>query len=270
MVCPSTKHIIRAITCVYLVIPARHIETLELLNHYYLLFPNHAHARAYQDHILRLHRLAQSYNPASLDFVKSTGSKILDDSNQDIDALLQDFALSPPSVRLTLRKLEKPYKSSITPILRSFGYKHLGEPENKTGRAVLFWVDGYQPSTFSIKTMLAKDGQDRGLQWGPLRGDGTINVLNIDKTVNEIDNDEEESVTIGQPGRADRRARRDGHDELTPKRRTIQRWVISFEDEAEARRFVRVWHRKSYSFPLETESPSIGDPDPLVHAEFMW
>ena len=267
---PTTEHIIRVITCIHLVIPARHIETLEPLNHYYLLFPNYAHARAYQDHVIRLHRLAQTYNPASLDFVKVTAPKIMDDSSQDADALLQDFALSPPSVRFTLRKLEKPYKSSLSPILRTFGYKPLGEPENMAGRAVLFWVDGYQPSTFSIKTMLAKDGQDRGLQWGPLRGDGAINVLNVDKVEIETDDDEEESANSTQPERADRRGRRDGYDELTPKRRIYQRWVISFEDEAEARRFVRVWHRQPYSFPLETESRSFGDPDPLVHAEFMW
>ena len=50
----------------------------------------------------------------------------------------------------------------------------------------------------------------------------------------------------------------------------FSRWVIAFENESEARRFVRVWHRKAYPFPIEHENYTQGEPTALVHAEFLW
>ena len=100
--------------------------------------------------------------------------------------------------------------------------------------------------------MLAKDGQDRGLQWGPLNGKGSIEAL--DPAPSEADGTE---LPIADEPRK-------------TKKRFLQKWIIVFEDENEARRFVRTWHRMPYPFPLRDESAPYGEPPPLVHAEFLW
>lgn len=180
---------------------------------------------------------------------------------------MQDYTLSPPFVRLSLRLMDTPYRQNVRKVLDYLGYPQIVTPDDKAGRSVLFWVNGYQPSTLSVKTMLAKDGQDRGLQWGPLRGCGNIDVFNVKP--GEDDDEEAEAEAAGEPdsGGWDRWQR---DVELKPKRSWVQRWVISFEDEAEARRFVRVWHRMPYMFPLQTEFPSVGEENMLVHAEYLW
>ena len=75
--------------------------------------------------------------------------------------------------------LKPPYRQNLCEVIESMGYPQLVEPEDKSGRAVLFWIDGYQPNTPSLTTILSKDGQHRGQQWGPLRGLGNIQVLDI-------------------------------------------------------------------------------------------
>ncbi|MCJ1394440.1 hypothetical protein MMC18_007421 [Xylographa bjoerkii] len=248
------------------VIPSRDMSSLSPTSNYYLLFSNPAYARAYQNQVIYLHQLAQTYTPTSLDFPMPPAPGVLDTKGQDVYALLQDFTISPPSVRMSLRVSIPPYHANLQRLLEIGGYPQLVQPENRAGRAVLFWVDGYQPSALSIRTMLAKDGQDRGLQWGPLRGNGEIEVLHVHAEGNGDENGENDmTASDDEPGLS---AWRD--IELKPKRHGHQRWIISFEDEAEARRFVRVWHRRPYPFPLQGESPPQGEPHPLVHVEFMW
>jgi hypothetical protein len=245
------------------------VATLSPRGHYFLLFPNLAYAQAYQNHVIHLHRLAQTHNTTSIDWgvPVSHNGKNGNINSEDIPALLQDYTLSPPSVRLTLRLLDTPYRRNIRKVLDYLGYPNIVTPDDKAGRSVLFWVNGYQPSTLSVKTMLAKDGQDRGLQWGPLRGCGSIDVFDVKR--GEDDDEEAESEIEGEPdtGRWEKWQR---DEELKPKQNWVQRWVISFEDEAEARRFVRVWHRMPYMFPLQNEVPSRGEENMLVQAEFLW
>ncbi|MCJ1405460.1 hypothetical protein MMC11_008688 [Xylographa trunciseda] len=248
------------------VIPSRDMSSLSPTSSYYLLFSNPAYARAYQNQVIYLHQLAQTYTPTSLESPMFLTPGVLDTKGQDVYALLQDFAIAPPSVRMSLRVSLPPYHANLQRLLENEGYQQLVQSDNKAGRAVLFWVDGYQPSALSLRTMLAKDGQDRGLQWGPLNGKGEIEVLHVDAENSGGENGEND-VTASEdgPGLSEWR-----DNELKPKKHGHQRWIISFEDEAEARRFVRIWHRRPYSFPLQDESPSQGEPEPLVHAEFLW
>ncbi|MCJ1379326.1 hypothetical protein MMC17_002427 [Xylographa soralifera] len=248
------------------VIPSRNMSNLSPTSSYYLLFSNPAYARAYQNQVIHLHQLAQTYTPTSLDFPMPPPPGVLDTKGQDVYALLQDFTISPPSVRMSLRVQIPPYHANLQRLLENEGYPQLVQSENKTGRAVLFWVDGHQPSALSLRTMLSKDGGDRGLQWGPFRGHGEIEVLHVHADDSGGENGDNDITDSGDGyGRSEWR-----DAELKPKRHGHQRWIISFEDEAEARRFVRVWHRRPYPFPLQEESPPHGEPAPLVHAEYMW
>lgn len=253
------------------VIPVRNYSSLSPGSSYYLLFSNPAYARAYQNHAIHLHQLAQTYTPTSLDFPVPPPPGVLDAKGQDIHALLQDFTLSPPSVRMSLRVIFPPFTANLRLVSENQGYPQLTSTNVKAGRAVLFWVDGYQPSRLSLQTMLAKDGQDRGLQWGPLRGEGDIESLHLNVDP-EIEDSEENEAAAGHDPYG-QNLRKDSHKvdvELKPKRRGKQRFLISFEDEAEARRFTRLWHRRPYPFPLQDENPPYGEPEPLVHAEFLW
>ena len=102
--------------------------------------------------------------------------------------------------------------------------------------------------------MLARDGQERGIQWAPSTGKGSVDLLEKDyrKIQNEM-SDEDDAE--------------EGSSE-SKKKLTYSRWVISFEDETEARRFIRAWHMRPY--PEDGMRLADGEPEPLIHAEFLW
>ena len=52
-------------------------------------------------------------------------------------------------------------------------------------------------------------------------------------------------------------------------RRTKIRWIIAFEDENEARRFVRRCHLRPFTSGLNDWEHK-GDHAPLMHVEYMW
>ncbi|KAL9113185.1 MAG: hypothetical protein Q9187_007654, partial [Circinaria calcarea] len=203
------------------VIPARDPETLQPQGHYFLVFPNPAYARTYQNHVLHLHDLASTHTPSSLESPMAPPPGMLV-QGEDVYTLLQDYALCPPSQRISLRVLQPPYLHGVRKTLQDRGYTALVSPENRSGRSVLFWINGHQPTTFSVKTVLAKDGQERGLQWGPLNGKGSIDLL--DAPAGKPENPK------GQNPAADEDA------EVKSKKHRFSRWVIAFEDEMEARR----------------------------------
>ena len=49
-----------------------------------------------------------------------------------------------------------------------------------------------------------------------------------------------------------------------------KRWLVFLRDETEARRFIRIWHKRP--FPLWNFHTSLenGEALPLVHTEFIW
>ena len=68
----------------------------------------------------------------------------------------------------------------------------------------------------------------------------------------------------------------DGFDQGSPsvsgEAASYPRWIISFEDENEARRFVRTWHQQPWPGRIATDDISYGygDSSPLIQAEFLW
>ncbi|MCJ1476949.1 hypothetical protein MMC13_005618 [Lambiella insularis] len=253
------------------IIPVRHHSSLSPTSSYYLLFTNPSYARAYQNQVIQLHRLAQIHTPTSLESPIPPTPGVLDSEGHDVYAMLQDFTLSPPSVRLHLRIVFQPFTAALRLVSEHHGYPQLVDGNDKAGRAVLCWVDGYQPSKFALRDMLSKDGNNRGLQWGPLRGEGDIEVLNVDADAEGGDGEKsEEAAGDHRSGQSRGKIPLARDVELKPKRHGRQRFLISFEDENEARRFVRLWHRRPYPFPLQDEAPTYGEPEPLVHAEYAW
>ena len=231
-------------------IPSRDADSLLPLNRYYLLFSNPAFARAFQNRAMHLHRLASAHTPTSMVSPIFPAPGTMHDG-EDIHVLLKNYTVAPPSQALFLRALFPPYTSSIRRILAANGFPNLTQPVDRSGRSVLFWVDGFQPSTISVKNMLVRNGQDRGISWAPATGKGSITLL-------------EKAPRKAQTGS------NGGGDQALKKKPSFSRWVISFEDETEARRFVRAWHMKPY--PLTDDGAQIadGEPEPLVYAKFLW
>lgn len=168
--------------------------------------------------------------------------------------MLQEYALCAPSQRLRIRALFPPFDSRISQVLKDRGYAQLTKPINKAGRSVLFWVEGYQPSTYAVKQLLAENGRDRGILWSPEKGKGDVDLVKTDVARNLDEFDVEEDPEWENLSR----------HELYP------RWVISFENETEARQFVRVWHLQPFPIHSRSEKARDDEPPPLVHTEFLW
>ena len=231
-------------------IPARDPETLQSLGHYLLLFPNPASARVYQNHLRHLHALSGTHTPTSIESPMAPAPGMVVDG-EDVYTLLKDYALYPSSQKISLTMLSQPYGSTIQRTLDHHGYPELVLPNNRSGRSVLCWVNGSSPTTHVLKTFLVKDGQQRGLQWGNLSNSEWITSLkSVTAQTEEVEDVERLPDT-----------------EFGPKKR-MMRWIISFENDSEAWRFVRSWHRQP--FPLEYDGRLHDESSPLVHAEFLW
>ena len=211
-------------------IPARDQTTLQQSGYYFLLFPNPAYARAYQSRVRSLHRMARAYTSASIEW------PVLPPSSVDSDAL-QIYALFAPSQRVSLKTLLPPYKSQMNRLLEQRGYPQLVYKDGTMKKAVLFWIDGYQPSLYALQHAISRDGRARGLAWA---------LAEVESPIEKVLEYVEDSQSP---------------DSASP------RWLISFQDENEARRFVRLWHHRP--FPLKYQHMGWADP-PLMSVEFVW
>ena len=241
------------------IIPARNEKSLLFKNRYYLVFPNAGLASAYKQRAEFLHKLARAHTPTSLmsPLLPPTGTMV---NGEDAGALVREYTLAPPSQPLSLRVLHPPYQHSVLRLLAADGTVPLVHPTNQAGRSVLLWVDGHQPSTYEVGSMIGADGRDRGFRWSPSIGNGTIEQFDgqprlvMPKLKDEGDSPAAEEEVVEEQGN----------------KGIYRRWLITFEDETEARRFIRVWHRRAFplwQFGVPWED---GEPLPLVHAEFIW
>lgn len=233
------------------VIPGRDLSTLQQSGKYYLLFPNPAYARAYQAHVWNLHQIARTHTPTSVESPITPPEGMLEEG-EDVYTTLQNYALSPPSQKISLRIVVPPFSPSLKRLLSQRGYSQIVDPVDKTEKAVLLWVNGYQPNLTMIRNMISQDGKHRGLAWAIANGENSIEKVEVPLVALDA-TEKPEYAEDDEPNRS---------------RRLYPRWIISFTDENEARRFTRTWHRRP--FPLRGESVAVGEPPPLVHAEFMW
>lgn len=227
-----------------IVIPARDPVTLDQAGYYFILFPNPAYARAYQNHVIHLHHMARTHTPTSIESPLPLQPGVIV-SGQDAFTLLQDYALCPPSQKLQLKLLSPPYSPNTEQLVSQRGYTQLTDGTDRTGRSVLFWVDGRNLTTSMIKHIVVADGRDQGLAW--------------DMSIEQVD-------TLASTADAANHATAVAYDEFaeTEARRCAPpRWILSFSDESMARRFIRVWHRRPFPSARGHEAR-------LVHAEFIW
>ncbi len=161
------------------------------------------------------------------------------------------------------------------------------ETRQSRATSVLFWIEGHQPSTFSLKETLARDGRDRGLQWsialsrsspgsGVPRSSASINV-NTPLAITKLASPQSNTPPIINPETEARDQNDDDDDDDRTELQTqlstrkVSRWIIRFDTESEARRFVRGWHQRPWPWPSRgRESAAYGDEAPLVGVEALW
>ncbi|MCJ1306766.1 hypothetical protein MMC25_000409 [Agyrium rufum] len=274
------------------VIPGRTISTLAPNGLYYLLFPSHDLASAYMSHVTYLHNLSRKYCPTSLDspLPPFPGQKI--DGIDNIYGLLQDYTLTSSRQNLSIEILRPPYRYPLAGLIGDKGYRSLlsNFEDDSLGRSVLFWVKGYAPSQAEIQAWIAKDGRRRGLYWGgeeQQMGGVGLRVQRVEITAVV----REKAVEAAAAAKSSRTKRRNGsiveslldgeesgddgswmtesetmgeEDNLELARSIKRKWVITFQDEAEARTFVRMWHGEAWDIAYRDLLP------PTIHAEFLW
>lgn len=231
-------------------IPARDQFTLEPSGYYFLLFPNPAYARAYQSHVVALHRISRTHTPTSVESPMSPPPGMVL-QGEDVYTVLQNYTLCPPSQTISLKIRFPPYSSGMKRLLDQRGYSQLNRLGDKSCSSVLFWVNGYQLTSDQIQRMIHCDGQHRGLDWNLASGKPIEKTDNAELGADELQEDPFlQNSTLHNP------------------RSPYPRYLIPFIDENEARRFVRAWHRMK--LPINEEKMADGEPWPIVHAEFLW
>jgi len=265
----------KKLTSALTVIPGRDPKTLKQETHYFLVFPNPAYAQTYQKHVLRLHQLARTHTPTSIESPMPPPKGMLI-KGEDVHSLLQDYTLCPPSQKPLLVHFPPPLSTELKRLLRNHGYPEITQPLDKTGRSVLFWVEGFVPLLEQVQQLLTRDGRTRGMAWALLNGKDSIQQLDPSShsskdLSNDLSNEEEaEGADVDEPAGMEREevlGERQAFRDYA--RRTRIRWTIAFEDENEARRFVRRWHLRPFLEAFQ-EKALEGDHTPLVHAEFLW
>ncbi|KAE9370645.1 hypothetical protein N431DRAFT_468675 [Stipitochalara longipes BDJ] len=258
---PKGNHIEGWTSGILKVIPARDRNTLEKLGHYFILCSDHAAARAFLDRTKALHRLARS-------------QRIMEDSGvpippgylpegEDSVKLLAGFSLAPAYGNVSMRILVKPYRPPVTRLLKEGGPAARITKESKAGEMVIFSVDIGHISQYDLEEALRDDGRRRNLHWKLGREEaGNIVKLTYD---DQVDNSEEGLEEVGD------KTKETKEEYLLRKKeehRRPSRYVISFRDRNEARRFVREWHRRP--FPVRRIHNPGDEPIPIVNAEILW
>lgn len=138
-------------------------------------------------------------------------------------------------------------------VLGNGGPAALARQRTNSEDMVLLSVDWGRISHFDLKVAISRDGKRRNLPWNLIAGDGAIVKVSSEEQNGEIDEPEDSSFASSSRRR---------------KIRGPARYIISFNDPHEARRFVRVWHRRP--FPVNREHKVSNVPPPIMNVEMFW
>ena len=235
-------------------IPARDPQTLEPQGHYFLIFSTDAAARAYRQQLVHLHRILRTHNKNAILPSLSPPPGFVKDG-EDIYAITQAYTIIPASQTLvTSRILQQPLSPTVQQLIKDGGYPQIATSDAVFENKVLFSLDKGFPTVQAIRLLLSKDQRERNLHWK--LAEHHNDILKLGKSnVESLVNVEGDDVF-------------DDQHRSTNRRTQHTRWILSFQDSQEARRFVRSWHRRAIE-DLEYHSPD-GEPSPQASAELLW
>lgn len=242
------------------VIPKRDPETFERQETYFMLFSSPAAARAYQEHLIRLHYLARTHSPTSLTSpIPAPPGTLVD--GEDTHHLRQIYAIFDPALDIkggNVRILTNIYKKEIQQLIAQQGYDLLVQGQDqKSGKGRVMLTLEHVPLTPRLLwERIMEDGHARGLYWS-LAGDEKA-ITRVEGSLfsfskqEENDDDKDEDEAIERARAANK----------TPK------WLIDFTDRDEAKRFTRAWDRRP--LPGVSITDLAGEDPSLVRTEMLW
>ncbi|KAG5295804.1 hypothetical protein I7I50_08685 [Histoplasma capsulatum G186AR] len=223
------------------IIPLRFPDTLRRSNTWILIFYSPAAAKEFQDKVYRLFEFARDNLPTS------TMSRITPPPNYTADGAceyrLNDYTLTSPWLPLSLYACLEPFDQKLQDAIDL--HNNLASRHGKHGFPVRIWIDSQSRFTLKqeyVRRLLLWDGQNRWSPWQLVEQDPITPLM--EPLSNEILTPDEESSAEGDC------------------------WRIAFQTAAEARRFVRVWHRSV--LPKLDALPFYPDPPPLMKAECLF
>lgn len=248
------------------VVPGRDPVTLDRKNFYYLFFKSPLSAFVYQGRATRISRLAWSHAqkhaplPAFVD-----GENALD--------LINSYTLTPPSQQIVLRQLSHPPLPMVETLIERGGYPRLVDAKAAGQHLVMLRLEGPKMTSVQISNAIEMHERRRNLAW---QGDepGLVPVQAFVRDPRQQSTPVGRRVGEAKPGPRERHAFRNQQvaedDVLYPAPETMlaDRYLVTFEEEAQAHTFVRYWHRRSI---MHTETTRLKqDASTLINAEVLW
>ena len=267
-----------------LVIPGRDPETLAPLDFFFIVFAEKASALAYQEEALRLHKLAarhtidvcKGYNPLSPERKMNGG---------DVNQTLQSYTLVPPTQQLQLKALYPPFTSSVQQIIDDGVYPPLinnvtvgsSSPRPSSPHAVCISVEGHLPPRGFPNDILGMTGgwYHTRVPWKVVdESDGGLIELNSPTSFPS--NHSASSLPFHTSATASSRTLfKVNNDQLPEHNSSGTRWIVTFKDAAEARRFVRCWHRRRHpgiytSTDDNKDSDDSSHHSAIINVDLLW
>lgn len=242
------KHLGDWVVGIARVVQARDPATYEPLGKYYVFFHTRAAALAYSEEVRRLHELARrqahlvstSLSSDSIPGPLPLAPALINvdrGAEADLDAALRGYTLLPHSARLDLKlhlckDLPTPPEDRLSRMNRDLGddpspSSYLAAQEH---HFVLVSLEGCKTTVAALHAAIGRDGEERGLPWAlaATRRDGKPSSI----AAIAPDDDDGPETTLADD------------DATGNQQRRFWRFVVPFADAAEARRFVRNWHRR--------------------------
>jgi hypothetical protein len=166
-----------------------------------------------------------------------------------VNDIVKSFTLVPGQSRLSMRLMNRPYKRNMIGILSEGGPQGIASRLSNKEGLVKFSVD-LALTAYELRNAIGADGKSRNLHWDLSE---TSPVVRVEQQPKDAALEE--------------KLRLEGLQSRTPHRGPAK-YMVSFKDRDEARRFIREWHRRPY--PVEREHDLGDEPPPIVNVEMLW
>ncbi|KAF6822790.1 hypothetical protein CMUS01_10950 [Colletotrichum musicola] len=252
---PQGQHLDGWSASIRKVVQAYDHGSLAPLDRYFILFDSYPAAASYQKEARRRHNLVSRA-------VESPASAI---APAEPDPQ-QVFTLAPPSkapLNLHMYKLNRATEAR----LQNFSIQGLlsmtPDPPPRAGSQVIVSLEGGTLDQRSLSQWIRSDARARNLGWPvqhmrayfPMSADRRRQLTEAEDSPENYEWDEDSAPAVMSP---EQQRARDPTDETAKS----GRFVLSFPDAHEARRFVRAWHRKEQT---RSRGQSV-----TVNAYFVW
>ncbi|KAK3323924.1 hypothetical protein B0T19DRAFT_427289 [Cercophora scortea] len=256
---------------------ARSPATQEPRGQYFLYFDTHDAAKSYSDKLERLHNLSRAALPTDWKTDSITGALLDGDTNTaaEIDtptdvADLKTYTLLPPNASLntTLCSADDTRLNITTKqafkLPAADPKTRTQSPTNTTRHEVLIRLDSSKITTTALRQAIDADSRERNLAWKlgghhnqPHNHDGIRSKTeSADKAIRGVEASKSEikwgafqrnvnpDAPVVEEATVDAGGEGQGEGDTGKVESGFGRFVVSFAEPGEARRFVRAWHMR--------------------------